>query len=58
MHLDAPMNLALRQQAAHPKVGDVDRAAREQEDVSPALWAAMAVPNFLADLRAQRDESE
>jgi hypothetical protein len=58
VHLDAPMNLALRQQAAHPKVGDADRAVQEQEDVRPVLWAEMAARNCLADLRAQRDESE
>jgi hypothetical protein len=58
VHLDAPMNPALRQQAAHSKAGDVDQAAREQEDALQALWDAMAARNFLVDPRGQRDESE
>jgi len=55
--LDALVSLALRQPAAHPKVGDADRAAREQADASPALRDAKTERNFLADPRAQRDES-
>jgi len=58
VHLDALVSLALRQSAAHPRVGDADRAAREQADALPALRDAKTERNFLADPRAQRDESE